>query len=60
MQKVLLARSLLEMHARGYTHASISTAYTNHRGQLFYTNFGFSPTDWTHQFERDLQLESKL
>ena len=34
--KRLLARSLVEMHARGYTRAIISTALGNHRAQLFY------------------------
>ena len=34
--KRLLARSLVEMHVRGYTRAIISTALGNHRAQLFY------------------------
>ena len=41
--KRLLARSFLEMHARGYKHSIISTDLTNHRGQIFYTNFGYTP-----------------
>ena len=36
-------RSFLEMHARGYKHSIISTDLTNHRGQIFYTNFGYTP-----------------
>ena len=42
------------MHARGYKHTIISTDYTNHRGQLFYTNFGYTVSDWTHEFALDL------
>jgi hypothetical protein len=32
----------------------ISTDLSNHRGQLFYANFGFTPSDWTHTYAREL------
>jgi GNAT superfamily N-acetyltransferase len=58
--KALLSRSLLEMHARGYRHSIISTDLTNHRGQMFYTNFGYTASDWTNVYSRALGPEAKL
>ena len=51
----LLRRALLEMHAIGYRHAAISTAWDNHRALLFYSNFGYRAVDWTYGLGRDLR-----
>jgi ribosomal protein S18 acetylase RimI-like enzyme len=50
----LLRRALLEMHAVGYRHAAISTAWDNHRALLFYSNFGYSAVDWTYGLGKEL------
>jgi ribosomal protein S18 acetylase RimI-like enzyme len=50
----LLQRMLWEMHQAGYRHASISTSTTNHRGLLFYTNFGFRVVDTAYEFVKKL------
>lgn len=52
--KHLLARGLVEMHARGLRHAMISTDWNNHRAYLFYTNFGFGFVDRTFAFRKEL------
>jgi ribosomal protein S18 acetylase RimI-like enzyme len=53
--RYLLQRALLEMHAVGYRHATISTAWENHRALLFYSNFGYRAVDWTYGFGKDLK-----
>ena len=45
--KHLLQRAMLEMRGVGYRHAAISTAADNHRAFLFYSNVGYSVSDWT-------------
>ena len=50
----LLQRALNEMHAKGYRHASISTACRNTRAALFYSNFGYQVFDWTYGWRRDM------
>lgn len=48
----LLQRSLFEMHAVGYRHAVISTAWDNFRAFLFYSNCGYRAADWTYGLRR--------
>ena len=52
----LLSHSLVEARRLGYRHAAISTALTNHRALLFYSNFGYRAVDWTRQFRREWTL----
>jgi GNAT superfamily N-acetyltransferase len=56
--RYLLRRALLEMHAVGYRHATISTAWENHRALLFYSNFGYRAVDWTYGFGKDLKASA--
>ncbi len=46
----LLARALHGLREFGFKHAAISTSFENHRAQLFYSNFGYQPSDWTYAF----------
>ena len=57
--KRLLSQSLVQMYKRGFRDSIISTSYNNYRGQIFYTNFGYSVSDWTHSFEKDLTSEGQ-
>ena len=52
--RCLLGRALAEMRSAGYRHAVISTALSNHRAYLFYSNFGYRTTDWTFGWTRRL------
>ena len=52
--RYLLRRALIEVLDTGYLHASISTAWNNHRAFLFYSNHGYVTVDWTREFERDI------
>lgn len=52
--KRLLSQALVQMQRRGFVNSIISTAYSNFRAQIFYTNFGYSVSDWTHSFSKDL------
>jgi ribosomal protein S18 acetylase RimI-like enzyme len=59
--KRLLSQSLVQMQRRGFVNSIISTDYNNFRAQTFYTNFGYSVSDWTHSFTKDLSAAgSKL
>lgn len=59
--KRLLSQSLVQMQRRGFVNSIISTDYNNFRAQIFYTNFGYSVSDWTHSFTKDLSAAgSKL
>jgi ribosomal protein S18 acetylase RimI-like enzyme len=53
--RYLLHRALQEMRGGGYRHASISTAWDNHRAFLFYSNYGYHVVDWTYGFRRELE-----
>lgn len=46
--RYLLQRTLNDAYARGYRRAGISTAWDNHLAFVFYSNFGFSVSDWTY------------
>ena len=46
--KYLLQQTLNDAHALGYRRAGISTAWDNHRAFAFYSNVGFSVSDWTY------------
>ncbi len=48
--RYLLMRALDEAYRRGYRHTIISTAQTNYRAQLFYTNYGYRVTDMVYGF----------
>jgi GNAT superfamily N-acetyltransferase len=48
----LLALALAGMKTLGYRHAAISTSWTNHRAQLFYSNFGYHTSDWTYALSK--------
>lgn len=50
----MLALALVEMRELGYRHAAISTSWTNHRAQLFYSNFGYRTSDWTYAVSKTL------
>ncbi len=50
----MLALALAEMKQLGYRHAAISTSWTNHRAQLFYSNFGYHTSDWTYAVSKTL------
>ena len=52
--RCLLQRALAEMRGAGYRHAVISTALSNHRAYLFYSNFGYRTADWTYGWTRRL------
>jgi GNAT superfamily N-acetyltransferase len=54
--KYLLRTSLQAMHGVGYRHATISTAWDNHRAFLFYSNFGYRLSEWTHGYGRTLPV----
>ena len=53
----LLTTGLREMHKAGCRHAAISTASTNYRAALFYTNLGYRFADRTVSFAKDLSHE---
>jgi len=44
----LLQKTLNDAYEIGYRHAAISTAMHNARAFVFYTNYGFSVSDWTY------------
>ena len=52
--RFLLAQALHLARERGYRHGAISTALSNDRAFLFYTNHGFHVVDWTYEFSREL------
>jgi ribosomal protein S18 acetylase RimI-like enzyme len=52
--RYLLQRALRELHLAGYRHAAISTALTNYRAALFYSNLGYRIVDWTYEYGRTL------
>jgi GNAT superfamily N-acetyltransferase len=54
LAKYLLARARLELHARGYRHAVISTNWRNYPAMLLYANYGYRVADWTYGFTRTL------
>jgi GNAT superfamily N-acetyltransferase len=54
MGKYLLSRALYEARKIGYTDATITTAFLNYRGAVFYTNFGFRIVDWTYGLKREI------
>ena len=56
----LLRRSFVEMRGAGYRHAGISTRLHNHRAFVFYSNFGYHVTDWTHGFGRALAVPAGI
>ncbi len=52
--RFLLAQAMFLARERGYRHGAISTALSNDRAFLFYTNHGFRVVDWTYEFSREL------
>ena len=50
----MLGLALAEMKQLGYRHAAISTSWTNHRAELFYSNFGYRTSDWTYALSKVL------
>ena len=50
--RYLLQYTLHEMRLLGYRNAAISTNWENYRALLFYSNFGYGVSDWTHGFEK--------
>ena len=52
--RFLLAQAMFLARERGYRHGAISTALSNDRAFLFYTNHGFQVVDWTYEFSREL------
>ena len=52
--KWLLLRTRNEMLERGYRHTAISTAVSNHRAFLFYSNYGYRVVDWTYGLSKSL------
>ena len=52
--RYLLAQAMYLARERGYRHGAISTALSNDRAFLFYTNHGFQVVDWTYEFSREL------
>jgi ribosomal protein S18 acetylase RimI-like enzyme len=50
--KYLLQLALRELQQAGYRHAAISTALTNYRAALFYSNLGYRVVDWTYEYGR--------
>ena len=52
--RYLLERARLEMHAVGYRHASISTAWQNYRAFQFYSNYGYTVANWTYGWGKTL------
>jgi len=52
--KLLLERTMSEMHRAGYRHAVISSAANNHLAFLFYCNQGFEVADWTFGWSKIL------
>ena len=49
-----VAEGVRSLRQAGYRHATISTSTTNHRGLLFYTNFGFRVVDSAYEFSKKL------
>ncbi|MCP4639101.1 MAG: GNAT family N-acetyltransferase [bacterium] len=52
----MLRRALAEAHGVGYRHASISTAWDNHRAFVFYANHGYTLSDWTYGWRQSGQM----
>ena len=52
--RYLLQRNLWEMEKIGYKNTVISADITNHRAQLFYTNYGYRIVDTTYGFVKNL------
>jgi len=52
--RYLLQRNLWEMRKIGYKNTVISADITNHRAQLFYTNYGYHVVDTTYGFVKKL------
>ncbi len=52
--KYLLQRTLNDAYALGYRRAGISTAWDNHKAFVFYSNFGFSVSDWTYGWMKEI------
>jgi len=52
--RYLLQRNLWEMKKIGYKNTVISADITNHRAQLFYTNYGYRVVDTTYGFVKNL------
>ena len=50
----LLQKALWEGLRLGYRHATISTAWDNHRAFVFYSNFGYRVSDWTYGLRHTL------
>jgi GNAT superfamily N-acetyltransferase len=57
--KHLLARGLEESRNAVYRHALISTDWRNYRAFTFYSNFGYTLTDWTYRLLKNLSAESE-
>ena len=53
--KYLLQRTLNDAYELGYRRAGISTAWDNHRAFGFYSNFGFSVSDWTYGWAKNMK-----
>lgn len=52
--RYLLQRNLWEMRKIGYKNTAISADITNHRAQLFYTNYGYRLADTCHGFMKEI------
>jgi len=52
--KYLLQRALNDAYALEFRRAGISTAWDNHRAFVFYSKFGFSVSDWTYGWGKNL------